>query len=86
VLASGSVTWQAQEWLTLSVFGFLPVPSPAMLSYRTDDDPLGALYDQVPHDWKGWFPRGATVEGGPHGDFDGSPFDARVMIEARAWF
>ncbi len=86
VLASGSVAWQAQEWLTLSLFGFLPMPSPAMLSSRTDDDLLGDLYDEVDHDWKGWFPRGATVEGGPHGDFDGSPFHARVMIEARAYF
>lgn len=86
VLASGSVSWQAQEWLTLSVLGFLPVPSPAMLSYGTDDDPLGALYEDVDPDWRGWFPRGATVEGGPHGDFDGSPFVARVMFEARAYF
>lgn len=86
MLASGSVAWQAQEWLTLSVFGFLPVPSPAMLSYRTDDDPLGDLYDEVDPDWRGWFPRGATVEGGPHGDFDGSPFVARIMVEARAYF
>ncbi|OGQ19851.1 MAG: hypothetical protein A2138_03780 [Deltaproteobacteria bacterium RBG_16_71_12] len=86
MLVSGSVAWQAQEWLTLSVLGFLPVPSPAMLSYRTDDDPLGALYADVPHEWRGWFPRGATVEGGPHGDFDGAPFHARIMIEARAYF
>ncbi len=86
MLASGAVTWQAQEWLTLSVFGFLPVPSPAMLSYRTDDDPLRDLYDAIPHEWQGWFPRGATVAGGPHGDFDGAPFHARVMVEARAYF
>lgn len=86
MLASGSVAWQAQEWLTLSVLGFLPVPSPANLSYRTQGDVLGDLYAEIDHDWKGWFPRGATVEGGPHGDFDGSPFHARIMIEARAWF
>lgn len=86
VLASGAVTWQAQEWLSLSVLGFVPVPSPAMLSYRTDDDPLRDVYDAIPHEWQGWFPRGATVEGGPHGDFDGAPFHARVMIEARAYF
>ena len=86
VLASGAVTWQAQEWLTLSAFGFLPLPSPAMLSYGTDDDWLGELYREVDADWRGWFPRGATVEGGPHGDFDGTAFVARVMIEARAYF
>lgn len=86
MLVSGSVAWQAQQWLTLSVLGFLPVPSPAMLSYRTDDDPLGAFYQDLPQDWRGWFPRGATVEGGPHGDFDGGPFHARIMIEARAYF
>lgn len=86
ILATGSVAWQAQEWLQLSLFGFLPVPSPARLSHELDDDPLDALFDSIPHEQQGWFPRGATVRGVPLGDFDGAPFHARIMIEARAFF
>lgn len=86
VLASGNITWAAQEWLTLSLFGFIPITSPARASSEMTSDPWQALYESVPEDARGFVPRGALIKGKPTGEFDMAPFDAQVMFEARAFF
>lgn len=86
MLAQGSVTWQAEEWLQLSLLGFAPLPSPARISASLHDDPWQAFYEEVDPDWRGFVPRGAVIEGVPVGEYDALPFRARVMFEARAFF
>lgn len=86
MLATGSVSWQAQEWLTLSLFGFVPVTSPARASADLSSDPWQALYESVDPAWRGFVPRGALVRGEPVGEFDAAPFRAQVMFEAKAFF
>lgn len=86
VLASGSVSWQAQEWLTVSLFGFVPITSPARASADMTGDPWQALYESAPDGLRGFVPRGAVVKGKPVGEFDMAPFDAQLMLEARAFF
>lgn len=86
LLVSGSVAWQAQQWLTLSLFGFVPVASPARASADLSSDPWQELYRSVDPQWRGFVPRGALVKGVPIGEFDAAPFRAQVMIEAKAFF
>jgi hypothetical protein len=85
-IVTGSLTWQAQEWLQLSLFAFAPLPSPAWVSAGIDGDPWQAFYESVPKDWRGFVPRGAEVFGVPVGEYDVVPFSARAMFEARAFF
>lgn len=86
VLASGSISWAAQDWLTLSLFGFVPITSPARASADMTNDPWQAFYESVPEDARGFVPRGALIKGKPTGEFDMAPFDAQLMFEARAFF
>lgn len=86
MLAQGSITWQAQEWLQLSLFGFVPLPSPARVSADLSDDPWQDLYESVDEDWRGFVPRGALIDGVPVGEYDALPFRARLLLEARAFF
>ncbi len=85
-LVSASVAWQATEWLRLTLFGFVPLPSPARVSVDIKGDPWQRLYDAVDRDWQGFIPRGGVVDGLPVGEFDGAPFRALAMFEARAYF
>jgi hypothetical protein len=86
MLAQASITWQAREWLQLSLFGFAPLPSPARISAGLKDDPWQELYESVDPEWRGFIPRGAVIDGVPLGEYDALPFRARVMFEARAFF
>jgi len=91
-VASGAVLWQAREWLQLSVFGFLPIPSPGAVSRSLADDErvgvdvLGALSDAAPVGTRGYVPRGAVVGDRVYGEYDLAPFAGRIMLEARAYF
>jgi hypothetical protein len=86
VLATGSISWAAQQWLTLSLFGFVPIASPARVSADMSGDPWQAFYEAVPEDARGFVPRGALIKGKPTGEFDMAPFEAQLMFEARAFF
>ncbi len=71
---TGSVSWQTTQWLTLSVWGFVPTPSlPRALEAMGVDGATTILWP-------------ALVDGSPYGEFDVAPFAGRVMFEARAFF
>ncbi len=73
-IVSGNVSWQTTEWLTLSLWGFLPTPSlPRALDAMGVDGAQDVLWPVV-------------VDGTPYGEFDTAAFAGRVMLEARAWF
>jgi hypothetical protein len=86
MLLSGSVAWQTQEWLTLSLLGFVTMTSPARASADMSSDPWQQLYQSVDPSLRGFVPRGALVDGVPVGEFDAAPFRAQVMLEAKAFF
>ena len=86
MLLSGSLSWQAEQWLTLTLLGFVPLVSPARASADTSSDPWQALFEAVDPQWRGFVPRGALVQGVPVGEFDGAPFRAQLMFEAKAFF
>jgi hypothetical protein len=91
-MATGAVIWQAREWFQLSVFAFVPVPSPGAVSaFLADDDRLGTdvlgeAYDAVPSGYRGYVPIGARIGDRVYGEYDIAPFSGRLMIEARAFF
>ena len=73
-IVSGNVSWQTTEWLTLSLWGFLPTPSlPRALAAAGMDGAENVLWPVV-------------VDGDLYGEFDTAPFAGRLMFEARAWF
>ncbi len=73
-IVSGNVSWQTTEWLTLSLWGFLPTPSlPRALAAAGMDGAESVLWPVV-------------VDGDLYGEFDTAPFAGRLMFEARAWF
>jgi hypothetical protein len=69
-ILTGSVQWQATEWLQLSLWGFVPTPSLHGLGVDGAADVL----------WP------AIVDGVPLGEYDAVPFVGRGMLEARVWF
>jgi hypothetical protein len=83
---SGFVTWTAQEWLSLSIFGYLPIPSPGHLSKMHDRDPMAEVSQRLGDTWGQLIPLGAEADGDRFGEYDASPFRARVMAEARVFF
>ncbi|MEW5849558.1 MAG: hypothetical protein AB2A00_12140 [Myxococcota bacterium] len=83
---TGSVTWNAQEWLNLALYAFIPTPSLGRLSQVHSNDPLGKLEDEMGEDWEGLLPLGADVDGKRYGEYDALPFRGRVVAEMRAYF
>lgn len=73
-ILTGSVQWQATEWLQLSLWAFVPTPSlPRALHALGVDGTADVLWP-------------AVVDGGPLGEYDALPFSARGLLEARVWF
>lgn len=85
-IASLNATWMAQEWLTLSLFSFLPVPSVSRVSSWLDGDPLDAVAESSSADARAWLPLAPRLGGEPYGEYDAVPFDARLMAEVRLFF
>lgn len=85
-IASAQVSWAAQEWMTVSLFAFVPLPSLSRLSSYIDGDPLLDLEEDTDGDWHELFPFAPRVSGRPYGEHDALPMDARVMAEARFYF
>lgn len=85
-IASAQASWAAQEWMTLSLFAFVPLPSLSRLSSYLDDDPLKGLEDDVDGDWHDVFPFAPRVAGRPFGEYDALPMDARILAEVRLYF
>lgn len=73
-ILTGSVQWQAAEWLQLSLWAFVPTPSlPRSLHGFGVDGAADVLWP-------------AVVDGVPLGEYDAVPFAGRGMLEARVWF
>ncbi|MBI5494456.1 MAG: hypothetical protein HY904_05470 [Deltaproteobacteria bacterium] len=83
---NGFATWTAQQWLTLSLYAFLPLPSPGHLSRMHPRDPLGELAQRLGDDWGTLVPLGAEADGDRFGEYDASIFRGRVVLETRIFF
>lgn len=73
-IVTASLAWQTTQWLQLSVWGFVPVPSLArVLDAAGVDGGNDVLWP-------------AIVDGTAVGEYDAVPFSARGVLEARVWF
>ena len=73
-IVTGSVQWQATDWLQLSLWAFVPTPSlPRALHALEVEGAADVLWP-------------AVVDGMPLGEYDVVPFAGRGMLEARVWF
>ena len=50
-----SFSWSATEWLTLTAYGFLPVPGPDALAVRTPAGTPVTEYGSLPFAWRALF-------------------------------
>ncbi len=85
-IASFHASWMAQEWLTLSLFGFFPLPSVSRVSSWIDGDPLDAVAEAGDAETRDWLPLAPRIGGEPYGEYDAVPFDLRLMGELRIYF
>jgi hypothetical protein len=90
-VASASLTWSAEEWLQLSAFAFVPLPSVSRASAWAsgdDDDAYAAFVDGVDDDsaLRAFVPVAAQVDDEHYGALDGLPFSLRGVLEVRAFF
>jgi hypothetical protein len=83
---NAGVTWNAQEWLNLALYGFVPVPSPGRLSSLSREDPMGRAAERLGDGWGNLLPLGARVDDERYGEYDALPFRGRVVAELRAFF
>ena len=83
---NGYVQWNAQEWLNLGVYAFLPIPSPTRLSSLSGVDPVARVQTQLGDYWGQLVPAGAEVDGERYGEYDALPFRGRLVAEARVFF
>jgi hypothetical protein len=90
-VASASLTWSAEEWLQLTAFAFVPLPSLSRASAwaaGSDADAYADLVAGVEDDnaLKAFLPVAARVDDEYVGALDGLPFALRGVLEVRAFF
>jgi hypothetical protein len=84
-VASASATFSARDWLQVSAFAFVPVPS---LDRAVPDNALQAFVDGLARTdpLRAWLPSTPTIDDERWGAFDGVPFALRGVVEVRAFF
>ena len=85
-LLTGAIQWTPEQWLMLSVFGFLPVPGAGRISSWLPGNPLQALEDKASGRFKSWVPAGVLLDNERYGEYDATPFAGRVVTEVRVFF